>query len=79
MRFADSSSKDYTAYVNVIVDTIISTGRADDFIIAIANVIQRLAIDQLNLYAIAIEKRFAPKKVTYKGIYSFALSKLIEA
>ena len=34
---------------------------------------------QLNLYAIAIEKRFAPKKVTYKGIYSFALSKLIEA
>ena len=37
---------DKTAYVNVIVDTIISTGRADDFIIAIANVIQRLAIDQ---------------------------------
>ncbi len=30
---------------------------------------------QLNLYAIAIEKRFAPKKVTYKGIYSFALGK----
>lgn len=27
---------DKTAYVNVIVDTIISTGRADDFIIAIA-------------------------------------------
>lgn len=38
-----------TAYVNVIVDTIISTGRADDFIIAIANVIQRLAIDQLHM------------------------------
>ena len=36
-------------------------------------------VAQLNLYAIAIEKRFAPKKVTYKGIYSFALSKLIEA
>ena len=34
---------------------------------------------QLNLYAIAIEKRFSPKKVTYKGIYSFALGKLIEA
>ena len=33
-----------TAYVNVIVDTIISTGRADDFIIAICNVIQRLEI-----------------------------------
>ena len=40
---------DKTAYVNVIVDTIISTGRADDFIIAIANVIQRLAIDQLHI------------------------------
>lgn len=35
--------------MNVIVDTIISTGRADDFIIAIANVIQRLAIDSLHI------------------------------
>ena len=33
---------------------------------------------QLNLYAVAIEKRFAPLKVTYKGIYSFSLNKLIE-
>lgn len=40
---------DKTAYVNVIVDTIISTGSADDFIIAIANVIQRLAIDSLHI------------------------------
>ena len=38
-----------TAYVNVIIDTIISTGRADDFIIAICKVIQRLAIDQLHI------------------------------
>ena len=37
------------AYVNVIVDTIITTGRADDFIIALCNVIQRLAIDQLHI------------------------------
>lgn len=37
------------AYVNEIIDTIISTGRADDFIIAMAEVIQRLAIDQLHL------------------------------
>ena len=36
-------------YVSVIVDTIISTGRADDFIIAICNVIQHLAIDQLHI------------------------------
>ncbi len=34
--------------------------------------------EQLELYAQAVEKRFAPKKVTYKGIYSFALDKLIE-
>jgi len=37
------------AYVSVIVNTIISTGRADDFICAICNVIQRLAIDQLHI------------------------------
>jgi fructose-1,6-bisphosphatase-3 len=40
---------DKAAYVSGIVDTIISTGRADDFIIAICNVIQRLAIDQLHI------------------------------
>ena len=34
---------------------------------------------QLNLYALAVEKRFAPRKVTYKGIYSFSLGKLIDA
>ena len=43
----DDSNK--AAYVNVIVDTIISTGRADDFIIALSQVIQRLAIDQLHI------------------------------
>ncbi len=43
----DDSNK--AAYVNVIIETIISTGRADDFIVAICNVIQRLAIDQLHI------------------------------
>ena len=43
------SDNDKAAYVSVIVDTIISTGRADDFICAICNVIQRLAIDQLHI------------------------------
>ena len=37
------------AYVNVIVDTIIETRRADDFISALCFVIQRLAIDQLHV------------------------------
>ncbi len=41
--------QDKAAYVAVIVDTIISTGRADDFIVAISNVIQHLAIDQLHI------------------------------
>ena len=40
---------DKAAYVSVIVDSIISTGRADDFIVAICNVIQRLSIDQLHI------------------------------
>ena len=33
---------------------------------------------QLELYALAIEKRFAPKPVTYQGIYSFSLNRLLE-
>ena len=40
---------DNAAYVNVIIETIISTGRADDFIIAISHVIQRLVIDLLHI------------------------------
>ncbi len=41
--------KDKSDYVSAIIDTIITTGRADDFIIAICNVIQRLIIDQLHI------------------------------
>ncbi len=44
-----SDDQDKAAYVTGIVDSIISTGRADDFIVAICNVIQRLAIDQLHI------------------------------
>lgn len=36
-------------YYSRIVETIISTGQADDFIIAICNVIQRLSIDRLHI------------------------------
>lgn len=36
-------------YYSRIVETIISTGQADEFIIAICNVIQRLSIDQLHI------------------------------
>ena len=38
-----------SAYVDQIICTIISTGRADDFIIAICNLIQRLTIDLLHV------------------------------
>ena len=37
------------AYINVIISTIISTRRADDFIIAMCNLIQRLTIDSLHI------------------------------
>lgn len=37
------------SYYTQILQTIISTGQAEDFIIAICNVIQRLAVDQLHI------------------------------
>ncbi|MBO4820738.1 MAG: fructose-1,6-bisphosphatase [Prevotella sp.] len=40
---------DKTNYVSAITDTIISTGSADAFIVAICNVIHRLAVDQLHI------------------------------
>lgn len=43
----DDSKKQ--AYFNKIVETIILTGQADDFIEAMCNVIQRLSIDQLHI------------------------------
>lgn len=42
-------AKNKTAYVNAIIDTIIATQRVESFIVAICNVIQRLAIDQLHI------------------------------
>ena len=45
------SPQDYNkqAYFNRIIETIVSTGRADEFICAICNLIQRLSIDQLHI------------------------------
>ena len=40
---------DKAAYVKGIIDTIIDTGRADDFIKTICDVIQRLVIDKLHI------------------------------
>ena len=47
-----ADDKDKTDYVSAIIKTIISTGRADDFIIAICEVIQRLVIDQLHILGV---------------------------
>ena len=44
-----AEEKDKAGYVSVIIDEIISTDSADDFIIALSNVIQRLAIAQLHI------------------------------
>lgn len=43
------SDDDKQAYFSGIIDTIISTGQADDFIIALCNVIHKLSIDQLHI------------------------------
>lgn len=44
-----TSTDSKQAYYTRILDTIISTGQADEFIIAICNVIQHLSIDQLHI------------------------------
>ncbi|MBO4966220.1 MAG: fructose-1,6-bisphosphatase [Muribaculaceae bacterium] len=43
------SGENKQPYYNRIVETIISTGQARDFIVAICNVIQRLSIDRLHI------------------------------
>ena len=43
------SDYDKEAYFRRIIETIISTGQADNFIIALCNTIQRLSIDQLHI------------------------------
>ena len=43
------SDDDKQAYFSRIIETIISTGQADEFITAICNVIHRLSIDQLHI------------------------------
>ena len=44
-----SADPNKQGYINVIISTIIETDRADDFIIAMCNLIQRLTIDSLHI------------------------------
>ena len=50
-------------YVNVIIETIISTGRADDFIEAMCNLIQRLTIDVLHVLGDIFDRGPSPHKI----------------
>lgn len=51
------------AYINVIISTIISTRRADDFIIALCNLIQRLTIDTLHVLGDIFDRGPAPHRI----------------
>ena len=50
-------------YVDVIVRTIISTGRADDFIIALCYLIQHLTIDVLHILGDVFDRGPSPDKI----------------
>lgn len=45
----DADSHDKQEYFARIIESIVSTGQADQFVVALCNVIQRLAIDRLHL------------------------------
>ena len=51
------------AYVGVIINTIISTRRADDFIIALCNLIQRLTIDMLHILGDIFDRGPGPHRI----------------
>ncbi len=48
------------AYINVIISTIIDTHRADDFITALCNLIQRLTIDSLHILGDIFDRGVGP-------------------
>lgn len=58
-----SSDPNKQAYVDVIVKTIISTHRADDFIIAMCNLIQQLTIDVLHILGDVYDRGPSPDKI----------------
>ena len=54
---------DKQAYVDVIVQTIITTHRADDFIVALCNLIQKLSVDQLHILGDIFDRGPHPDKI----------------
>ena len=55
-----STTQNKQAYINVIISTIIETDRADDFIIALCNLIQRLTIDSLHILGDILDRGPGP-------------------
>ena len=58
-----SSDPNKQAYVDVIIRTIISTQRVDDFIVAMCNLIQQLTIDMLHLLGDVYDRGPSPDKI----------------
>ncbi len=58
-----SSDPNKQAYVDVIVKTIISTHRADEFITAMCNLIQQLTIDMLHILGDVYDRGPSPDKI----------------
>lgn len=58
-----TSDPDKQAYVDVVVRTIISTGRAVDFIIAMCYLIQQLTIDLLHILGDVYDRGPSPDKI----------------
>lgn len=59
----NSSDPNKQAYVDVVVRTIISTGQADSFIIAMCNLIQQLSIDRLHILGDVFDRGPSPDKI----------------
>lgn len=59
----NSSDPNKQAYVDVVVRTIISTQRADDFIIAMCYLIQQLTIDVLHILGDVYDRGPSPDKI----------------
>ena len=59
----DAMEPNKQAYVDVIVRTIISTDRADNFIVAISELIQRLVIDHLHILGDVFDRGPSPDKI----------------
>ena len=58
-----STEPNKQAYVDVIVKTIISTERADDFVVALCNLIQQLTIDRLHILGDVYDRGPHPDKI----------------